>query len=60
MIFLFYIFRGDSYCSVTLIRHRRYPDIVYIAIFLTEKYLKQRFISFLYLYIIFKLLIHIF
>jgi len=35
---IFLLFRGDSYCSVILIRRRRYPDIVYIAIFLTEKY----------------------
>jgi len=34
-----FLFRGDSYCSVILIRRRRYPDIVYIAIFLTEKYI---------------------
>lgn len=34
-----FLFRGDSYCSVILIRRRRYPDIVYIAIILTEKYI---------------------
>jgi len=34
-----FLFRGDSYCLVILIRRRRYPDIVYIAIFLTEKYI---------------------
>lgn len=35
---IFLLFRDDSYCSIILIRRRRYPDIVYIAIFLTEKY----------------------
>lgn len=41
------LFRGNSYCSVILTRRRRcrYPDTVYIAIFLTEKYLMQHFFS---------------
>lgn len=36
-ILLCFIFRVNSYCSVTLTR-RRCQDIVYIAIILTEKY----------------------
>lgn len=39
IIWYFFLFRGDSYCSVILLIRRRYPGIVYIAIFLTEKYL---------------------
>lgn len=57
---IFFLFRGTSYCSVILLIRRRYPGIVYIAIFPTEKYFdKNCFISIIvyYYYYIFFILI---